>query len=322
MKLKVSIRTAEGKSNLDSAKDRFWQTIIESGLRSYDREKLQTAANCENYFRKEFPSELKNKIVRELDSQIRDIERDVSDRDYWRIFEEIRFRKPNIEKYEDTNEYYRTLATAIHENAELKKTLFADNNKYKELIEKRILASQFVFSISNIKYASLGFELNIEPAQKVIDFFDNNFEYLQVFFSSYVADTFNEKFNTDGVVEINYSVTLDNDFKPTSTSNKILPNNSSKPESEKGTSKLDKAKWYWSVVNGSLIFPVIISIYLIYSYSDKLNKLQEIQNQKLNSVFESQDKLINHYQEEIKRLEQLELKLINSVSKKDSTEKK
>lgn len=319
MKLKITIKTDASNSNRDNLREAFWGSFIEKENSNEKREDYSPAAIGENYLMRQFPSELKDRIISDLDSQIRAVERDVLNSDYWRLFEELLFRIPNIEKHENINKYYRAISTAIQENAALRKTLITSNEKYRQLLEKRVLAAQFVFSVSNFKYASLGFDLNIEPAQKVIDFFDNNFEYLQVFFNGYVADTFNEQFKSNNSVVINYSVSFDNNSQTTTIQTMNNQVNSVDTEN-KGTSKLDKAKWYWSVANGSLLFPVLISIYLIYNYSDKLNKADEIQNQKLNTIFERQDKLINHYQEEVKRLEDIKLKLL-TTSKIDSTEK-
>jgi len=313
MKLKVTIRTGVTNSNLDNTREAFWRTLI----RKTNSDEETPAAAGENYLLRQFPNELKNNIISALDYKIRRIEDHVFDRDYYRLIGELRLRKPNIEKSENLNEYYRTIATAIKENAELRETLFSNNDEYRQLLEKRILASQFVFSVSNFKYASLAFDLNIEPAQKVIDFFDNNFEYMQVFLSVYIGDIFNEKFNDNNSRVINYTVSRDNNSQTRIIQSMSNPVNSNDAD-EKGKSKLDKAKWYWSVANGSLLFPVLISIYLIYNYSDKLDKVTEIQNQKLNTIFERQDHLINHYQDEVKRLKDIELRLL-TVSKKDST---
>jgi hypothetical protein len=307
MKLLVTIKPEFKNLNTENLRYSFW-----SGIKGDKAsESLDSDARVgENFLLREFPSALKNKIIDDIDSQIREIEQTAT-RYYFELLYRLLDRPGNKPEYLDISK--KVLSDEFGKAAEQKQAQLKDNDKYQQLLNKRILASHFVFNVSNFRYASLGFDLILEPTEKFVDFFDNNFEYMQVFFNGYIADIFNDEFNDDNSLIINYSVSIDENF--------ITPKTMMINNKDNKNNKLNKAQWYWSLLNGSLLLPLLISTYLIYDYSNRLNKIEEIKSQRLNMVFEQNNKLIDYYQEEVKRLREFQLK-VPSTNNKDSTRHK
>lgn len=316
--IKIFLTQNQENNNYENPKLKFWQPIIEAFGDSYKKTDYGNADKCENYIRQKFASKLKENILRDLDNQLRAYEHNIIDGDYFRLFEDLRlFRKS--ERPDEQSEYIRALTTLIEKNGELRKSLYSENIEYQRLVSKRLIASQFAFAIKDVKYASLEFDLVLQPAQKVIDFCDNNFEYMQVFLGGFVAEIFREEFIFyDNSIQFDSSVFIDKTAYQNLTPSPITSNQNSNPGSQPKSdmSKLDKAKWYWTLANGSLLIPVLISIFLLYSYQSKLETIQSVSDKKVEGILQNQDKLIKQYQDASKRTEQIEIKLIDSFINK------
>lgn len=315
--IKISLTQNQENSNSESPKFKFWQPIIEAFGDTYKRDDYNTADKCENFIRQRFAIKLKENILQDIDRQLRGYEQNIFERDYYRLFDELRFGRPS-EKTEQQIEYIRALTTLIEKNSELRKALYSENPDFQKLVSKRLIASQFSFAVKDVRYASLEFDLILQPAQKVIDFCDNNFEYLQVFLGGFIAETFREEFSDyNNRIPFDTSVFIDKSvYQNTITSTPTVTNANPSNQSNPGTSKLDKAKWYWTLANGSLLIPVLISIFLLYNYQSKLEAIQTASDKKVDNILQNQDKLIKQYQDASKRTEQLEIKIIDSFINK------
>lgn len=311
--IKIFLTQNQENSNLDNPKLRFWQPVIDA-FGDYNRDNYNTADKCENFIRQRFAAKLKENILEDLDRQLRGYEQNIFERDYYRFLEDFRFGRRS-EKPEQEIEYIRALTALIEKNSELRKTLYSENPDYQKLVSKRLIASQFSFAVKDVRYASLEFDLILQPAQKVIDFCDNNFEYLKVFLGGFIAETFREEFSDyNDRVPFDTSVFIDKSVYQNAVPTMTNANPSNQPNS--GTSKLDKAKWYWTLANGSLLIPVLISIFLLYTYQSKLDNIQSASDKKVDNILQNQDKLIKQYQDASKRTEQLEIKIIDSFLNK------
>ncbi|GAB4023684.1 hypothetical protein GCM10028808_74660 [Spirosoma migulaei] len=178
-----------------------------------------------------------------------------------------------------------------------------------DLYKKMRLAQQLEFSVNNIRYGSLLFDLSIEPAQKALEFFDNNFDYMQVFLEGYIASTFSEIFNIDTInFETNVNAQATGLFPAITTTQSTTAAN-------KTTNTMDKAKWTWALVNGSFIIPLAIAVYLVFSYQSKLEKIQELQDKRTNMILASQDQLIKQFSEQLKRSDLIVERIVDDFFK-------
>ncbi|MES2328184.1 MAG: hypothetical protein V4539_01190 [Bacteroidota bacterium] len=308
--VKIFLTQYQENTNTENPKLKFWQPIMDAFPESeHIGKKYDTAEKCENYFRFEFAEDLKQKILNDLNSQIKGYDYEDSDRLFYRLLDEHR-RGKGTEQEEV--EYIRAMSTLFEKNGELRNNLYKENKAFQQLLNKRLLVSQLSFAVKNIRYASLGFDLIIEPTQKVIDFCDNNIEYLQVFLGGFIADTFRSEFSDyNNRIQFDASVEIDKTEFQDLKQRRKSDNNLDDHENSQST-KLDKAKWYWMLANGSLVIPVIISIYLLYNYQAKLDTVQSTSDRKVDSIIQYQDKLIKQYQEAAKRNEHLENRIIDS----------
>ena len=209
--------------------------------------------------------------------------------------------------------YFDDIITGISNLQELKNEYFKNNIEYQRLLNKNLLATQIDFSIQNISYSSLGFDLSLEPIDKLVQLFDNNFELFRIFLDTYIAEDFLASLSYYSDDNFPLSVFLDypQSFKE-EFNTKVF--NTKSPDAYNSTNeqiktKRDKAKWAWSLANGSLFIPVILSLVILYIAISKIDKLNEIHQDNFNRIQTENDKLIDNYH----RLIELQIKTYNDL---------
>jgi len=293
-KLKIRIYPSEYLDRPLDSRASFW-SYISKRTKNEDN----NGERLEYVFRNKFARELKQDLKNKFQTELRDFERNYDidvrssylDEFYHRIFRS----KERDEKF-----YFDDFINGIAKLQELKNNYFKNNKEYQRLLNKNILATQIDFGIENISYSSLGFDLSIEPFEKAIQVFDNNFELFRVFLDQYIPDSFLSSLSIDNdnlpiSVRIDYPNSFVNEFeKPLRKKRFFHSNENNDPET---TSKWDKAKWIWSLANGSLVVPVILALVILFVTFNKMESIFKIRQENYQEIRIENDKVLKNYQE-------------------------
>lgn len=317
VKIKIIINNHESETN---SKERFWNVIDSNSiLKSKGNE--NNPAILEYNFKKNFPKILKNKLRNEFQNGLKAFEEgyDSGLKNY--INEFLSYSQINNKNEGD----FSDLFTGIARLQELKNEYFKDNYQYAELLNKNSLSSQVYFGIENITYSSISFDLSIEPIEKIINLFDNNFEYFYIFLNSYISDCFTGSLPTNNnKLLFSSSVEYSSEFK--SMFDKKDEDTIEYPQQIKEihntTTKLEKAKWVWSLTNGSLFFPVALSLGVLYIAFDNITNLADLHKQHYESIEKENANLIQSYNKLIEIQQKAYDDLIQKGKNDNSAKKK
>lgn len=303
--------TQESKSN---PRDAFWQPIIA------ERESKSNfpADEIEQRFSSSFGGLLSNNLVKYLDKQIAGIEASVLPKDYPDLRDFLHFpEKYFFERIREVpSAYFGSVSTIYSKIAEAKSELFRQHPLYRQLVEKRTLAQQVLFTIDNISYGSLGYNVSFAPVEKVATVFDSNFDVFKAFLDAYIPDSFKDSIGyyngEDLAFQIDASPALSNSFQNLSYKFPQIETQVGNPMTN-GHSKMDKAKWYWSVANASLVVPVILSLVVLYFAFQMFTEVNRQQAEALKPVLDSQTQLIKHYQDLTKSYDLIQQALLKKA---------
>ncbi len=312
--IKIRIIPIERTEIALDSKSAFWRFVSERiEKESNYPEKL------EYVFKRKFTRELKDDLTRKFRSELRDIERNY-DIDLDRLYKYSHrfFREPD----KADRSYYDDYFSAISKLQELKNEYFKDNIEYQKLSNKVLLANQVEFGIQNITYSSLGLELSIEPFEKAIKLFDNNFELFRIFLDQYIPEAFLSSIsgydgNLPVTAEIEFSKEFKNEFEK-----EIISRNATtslKQNESNSSGKWEKAKWAWSLTNGTLVIPVILALIVFYVTFNKIDDIFKIRQENYKEIKIENDKMFKNYQELIQFQKTTYKDLIEEI-KKDTIE--
>jgi hypothetical protein len=256
-KVRVRIVPTDVSDRELNSSNSFWRFISE---------RIEKESNyperLEYNFKKNFSRELKQKLRNKFQNELREFERNYA----------VDFRSPFLDEYfhryirkSEKNErvYFDDFVNGLAKLQELKNNYLKDNKEYQELLTKNIIATQIEFGIGNIQYASLGFDLIVEPFEKAAQIFDNNYELFRIFLDQYIPESFLSSLsvyndNLPISVSIDYPAEFRNEFERLNIDNTQMA--TSNGNRNKMNTKLDKAKWAWTLTNTSLVVPVILAL--------------------------------------------------------------
>ena len=299
------------QSNLNS-KEKFWKYVSEKAKKNENVSK-----NLEYMFRRKFATNLKQALQQKTQFELIDSNRNynVDEMRYWEDI--LHFRM----KDESEKIYINDFIAGISKLQELKNEYFKNNREYQELLNKNILAAQIYFDVENISYASLGFDLNVEPLDKIVKLFDNNFELFCIFLNSYIPQSFFHSIDIyDNELPISVSIDFTDKYRDCFYQRQTPSNNYSQTVSSEilnQASKRDKAKWAWALANGSLLIPVILSLIILYIAFNKIEKLNELHAKQYEVIQSENDKMIQNYN----RLLELQKDVYSDIIQKTKSNK-
>ncbi len=315
--IKIRIAPIEKTKESLNSKESFWRFISER-----TNKESNVSENLEYVFKRNFSKELKNNLKQKFRNELRDFERDYR----------IDFKSPYFD--EIFHHYFRRFEeqekihlddfiNSISKLQELKNDYFKDNKEYQKLLTKSLIASQIDFGVKNISYSSIGFDLSIEPFDKVLEVFDNNFELFRIFLDQYIPKSFISSISVyNDSLPLNVNIEYSNSFKDSFNKK---PNESKNVETESRnnnqnpTGKWDKAKWVWSLANGSLVIPVILALLILYFAFNKIESVNNIRQDNFEKIQIENNKVIQNFHKLIEIQDKVYNSLIEIV-KNDTTE--
>jgi hypothetical protein len=291
MKRAIQIRINPTDSEIDlNSSHKFW-----SYFHKKDELERGNPSRLEHLFKRNFINILKERLVSKFGQEQKALERLYHENSLFKKFY-YDFNRTIEEKYN-----YYDLQSLELKFQELKNEFFKDNQIFKEILSREVLASQIEFGISNISYSSLGFDLFVEPLDKVVKLFDNNFEYFKVFLNQYIPNSFIHSIQLHNYdipldVSIIYPSELSDAFmsKKTSNNETIGSNNSiTQPKFNKG----DKADYLWILTNFSLVVPVILALVILIVTVNKIDTIFKIRQDNFIEVQKENDVIFKNYKE-------------------------
>lgn len=307
LRIRISINNSDESS---ISRESFWKLI---NSRAEKNENIPT--NLEYVFRNNFPKQLKEDLQEKFRDELREFEKNY-EIDLKRPYLDEIFHFAFREKYERL--YFNDFINGIAKLQELKNEYFKENKEYQELLNKNLLASQIDFGVSNISYSSLGFDLSVEPIEKVIKLFDNNFEYFCLFLSAYIPESFLSSLSIYNGNDLTVSASIDSPNRLKSKfekSEKISHHPQHIQVNGNPTSKWDKAKWIWSLANGTLLIPVILALIILYIAFNKFEDYNDIHRKNYEMIQVENDKLMQNYH----RLIEMQKSVYDDVIEKNKT---
>lgn len=293
-KVKIRIVPANSSSNDLSTRSAFWEYISSQTKRESD-----SPERLEHTFKKGFTRDLKEALSKKFQDKLRDFKR-YNDVDFRSLFWDEYFHRFSKRIESDEKVYFDDFVNNIVKIQELQNNYFKDNSEYQDLLTKNILAAKVDFGIENIAYSSLGFDLNVEPFDKVAQLFDNNYELFRIFLDQYIPESFLSSLSIydDSIpisVSIEYPQNFRSEFENRANINETTTLNN--PNKNQPQSKWDKAKWTWILTNTSLVVPVILALVVFYVAFNKFESMEKLRQDNQKEINLERDNLIKNYQE-------------------------
>jgi isopentenyl phosphate kinase len=161
-----------------------------------------------------------------------------------------------------------------------------------------VLARQICFAVSQIRYSSLIFDLEVAPVEKAAAIFDNNFESFRVFLEAFVPVAFAGVTTSEFADIHTYSIEGGDDlrrqFSARSSSELVIVAQPAAGDVLKatptGTANItparERAEWLWKLANGSLLIPVLLGLVVMLYAVRELSELQKRQQEQLKPILE------------------------------------
>lgn len=267
--IKVTLNHSKAISNSNiSSREAFWRPIRQS-----ERIELNVS-QIENKFIESLGDRLKEYLIQDVSKAIRNIEQGAWD-DY---FEKLSFRfEKRMEKFHPEERF--VFGDFYANGIEARVKLIQELPEYRSLLKKRLLANTVVFSPKIENYSSLILSILVPQAEKLGQFFDSDFEAFQIFLEQYLPLAFKKSitYSSDPQIEdffnqLNYQFDFPCDKFPDlslsgSDEDEIQTSESSPPQTFSGnraSHKMDKGNLIWAISNFSLLFPVILTLFVLY----------------------------------------------------------
>lgn len=292
--LKIRIVPTQTDNEKLNSKYSFWKYIINRT----DKENTNPE-NLEYTFKKNFTKELKNDLKQKFRNELDEFEKNYN----------IDFKSPYFDKFfhfyfqrfdKQEKVHFDDFINGISKLQELKNDYLKNNKEYQRLLKKSLIASQIDFGIKNISYSSLGFDLSIEPFDKVVEVFDNNYELFRIFLDQYIPESFLSSISVYNAnlpidVNINNSETLIGAFNKKCDNKEKMKAENIAENNNQQSGKWDKAKWFWSMANGSLVVPVILALLVLYFAFNKIETVNSIRQDNFKKIQIENNKVIENY---------------------------
>lgn len=295
MKLEpIRIRLVAGQQipTESSPREAFWRAILQPQHQDDDISVL------EGRLRREFGSSLRRLLINEVSEPIRQVESTLY-RGEFRDFERILFRffdGPRSEKDWDRGQALDAFARLT----EQRQQMFRDNAPLRRLQERVAAAASVTFAARIAGYSSLNLDLSLGSITKVADAFENDFDSFRIFLEAFIPKAFDDIFLNINAHIIDFSVQIPSAYEKEfqSAAAAISPiGNAVQPllslqSSAQASSSRERAEWLWRLANGSLLIPLLLSLFVTYQGVAMLKGISNSQTEALKPILDHQLKLL------------------------------
>lgn len=307
----------EGELN---AKESFWKFVSEK-----IKKEVESPEKLENVFKTNFPDKIKQRLTGKFRKNFTDINNFYHET-YDAFTRSLFFDKINRRKIDEINE--DKFFNFLIESQRFKGETFGNNKIFQEVLTKYSLSEGIEFSVENISYSSLNFDLGLAPAGKAIELFDKHFDLFCIFFEKYIPICFLESIGaSDGLLPISasfeYSQELKSEFDKTDErkSNSLVYQSLAGPngDGEFKENSRNIAKWAWKISNFSLVLPVLLGIILLYFAYSFINQVESNRQKNYKYIFQRQDTIMDEYQHLIEYQRKVYEGIIEQYHSSDTT---
>jgi len=288
--IRVKIEHVRHQENYSTPKETFW-TPFQNAFRksreeNEDKERsYRSIESFESSLEKNFGNELSRSLIRYFRKGLDNI-----DRNYYDEFYRRQYHKGNYPE-------------------DFRNTLYQNDATYRDALNKSILASQILIKTIDISYGTLKLGIIIEPIDKFLDIFDNNFDLIRLFFESYVPPAFIQSIETIGHtsywglyndLQLTYNYEFPENLKRNQQQNQLFLN---KPTTidESQSNKIDRTKWMTGLVTSPMLLPFILALLILYYYTQKLDSSNASFLEQSNSILQQKEDVIKAYKELIEQ---------------------
>ncbi|MDB5227782.1 MAG: hypothetical protein JWN78_1975 [Bacteroidota bacterium] len=293
--IRIKIEHTQRKESSGSAKETFWASFQESYRKSQrenndNSDSFRSIESYETSIERNFGRELSDSLIRFCSRGIDNVDR--------RYYEEFYRKQYRNKGYPD----------------DFRNTLYKNDPSYREAINKSILASQIIIKTTDIGYGSLSLGIIIEPIDKLLDIFDNNFDLMRIFFESYVPTAFIESIYDNPYPDKYSDIPLSfyYDFPQNIKRQQIQEQQPTVKQSFKD--KLDKTKFLTGLFKSTILLPVFLTLFILYFAFQKIDTA--------NNVYLKDNAVIQQQKEEVIKGYKELLEQYKSDSKKDTASNK
>lgn len=287
----LKIRIAELEPSFSEDKNQDARTAFWQPLQSAIDFEGQPIPQLEAKLRREFGSTLARHMLGGIRRALSEMDRaargDESPRHFFDF--PMRLKEP----------YYDEAVAAYSRYLDFRQQLINDIPTYSNAIRRLGDGSCVFFSVTIRGYTSLNLDVDISPLQKLASAFDSDFDSFRVFLDIFVPQTIGDIFTPDFANSFSYNIDVPQDLKnaflaapqpparPAAIATTVPP-----PAETKATDSQERAKWLWRLANGSLIFPVILALIVLYFSWQEMSSLRDTQQKTLQSALNHQQKLL------------------------------
>ena len=209
----------------------------------------------------------------------------------WFEFERFMFRGPREPGSTEWAAYFDMLARL----AEARHRAVESVPELATLQGKLAAAATVTFSVTNVRYGSLTFDLSLGSLGKIVTVFDNDFDSFRVFLEAFVPISFAE--STDH----GFAQSLDFEIVPAPGLEQQFATSEAATSPEKASAaggpipvqaSRERAEWLWRLANGSLLVPLLISILIMWYGLKELGQISDRQMQYLQPILQHQLELL------------------------------
>lgn len=297
----LKIKITHGEKSLeytDDAKITFWS--IATNTEFWKNENVD---NIEKKFEKHFGDSLKYSILRSVSNELHHFRSSILGIDGRYLFELSREIRIDDEKQLD-----EFLAHSLEHLLNIP--------QYKDRVDKYLAASDLNLKATILHYSSLIFELEINDFDSLIKSVNIDDSTLSLLLSPFIQSAFSDIFHNQVGEKLEVEV-LSTDETDTATGiKKNRPAPKISQSSQLGINQMNQTRWIWLIANGSLLIPVLLTLYIAYVSISKLTEMRNEERKMFNSMMKHQLELIEEQRKKESQLFEIIVNIDRNRSEK------
>lgn len=293
--IRIRATARDGASEKSNPREAFWAPLRNS-------EKFQSlefpyqiwrleAALCQ-----EFGGELRSALMRQLREGLHGLDSEFLPgmRDFERFF----FRYMDFPKDEAFRYQFAEVFTRYLEH---RQEMWRENPALRKTQEQLAAAAGIFFSARISGYASLGFDLSVGSFSQLAKAFDGDFDSFRVFLEAFVPVAFGEVFDQKFVAGLDFTISIPSSVEqafdaaaaaPVAAHSATAAQAPPPAIASHSSAARERAEWLWRLANGSLLIPVIITLFVMFYGAQLLLDIRNSQNVAFQPILEHQLKLL------------------------------
>lgn len=243
---------------------------------------------------REFGHSLSSALVQHLSEPFRTMDSHLFPSPF-RELERLFFHFPERELYR-----YQ-IADVLGKLLEQRQQEFRENPSLRHTQDRIAAAAGVMFATKIVGYSSMTLDVTTGSFLELSKAFDGNFDTFRVFLDAFIPTAFADVFSQEFADRLDFSATVpastQQAFEAASATSaaahtRAVPDSGAAPPVAPTAAARERAEWLWRLANGSLLVPVLLSLFVMYYGLRMITDIRSAQFEAMKPILDHQLKLL------------------------------